>query len=80
MATLHPYLGVSKEEGYNTRKSNEFSRTKTRRYGLHINRKTEKDIIAWLEENKPYQTAIKRLIKEQIAKEKKSKNASSVDK
>lgn len=71
MATLHPYLGVSKEKGYNTRISNEFSKTKTRRYGLHINKKTEKDIIKWLEDNKPYQTAIKRLIKDQIERERK---------
>ena len=73
MATLHPYLGVSKEEGYNTRKANEFNRTKMRRYGLHINKKTEKDIIDWLEKNKPYQTAIKGLIRKQIAKEKGNK-------
>ena len=44
-----------------------------RRYGLNVNKRKEKAIIKWLEENKPYQTAIKRLIKEEIKRERKKK-------
>lgn len=71
MATLHPYLGVMKQEGHNTRRMNNYNRTKMQRYGLNVNKKTEKDIIKWLESNRPYATALKKLIREQIAKEKK---------
>ena len=73
MVTINPYLGVSKKEGYKKRQVNEFNRTHMRRYGININKKTERSIVKWLEENKPYQTAIKRLIREQIAREKAQK-------
>ena len=43
------------------------------RYHLNVNVRRERAIIKWLEDNKPYQTAIKRLIREEIAREKKAK-------
>ena len=73
MVTINPYLGVSKKPGYKKRQVNEFNCTHMRRYGININKKTERAIIKWLEDNKPYQTAIKRLIREQIAREKGKK-------
>ena len=73
MVTINPYLGVSKKPGYKKKQVNEFNRTHMRRYGININKRTEKKIIKWLEENKPYQTAIKRLILEQINREKELK-------
>lgn len=73
MVTINPYLGVSKKQGYKKNQVNEFNRVHMRRYGININKKTEKALIKWLEANKPYQTAIKRLIREQIAREKAKK-------
>ena len=70
MATINPYLGVSKKPGYKKKQVNEFNRTHMRRYGININKKKERSLINWLENNKPYQTAIKRLIREEIAREK----------
>ena len=71
MATIRPYLGVSKIEGYNKRRVNAYNRTHMRRYSLNVNKKKERAIIRWLEENKPYQNAIKRLICEEIKRKKK---------
>ena len=73
MVTINPYLGVSKRPGYKKDQVNEFNKTHMRRYCLNMNKKTEKQLIQWLEENKPYQTAIKRLIREQMAREKAQK-------
>lgn len=73
MVTINPYLGVSKEPGYKKKQVNEFNKLHMRRYGININKKTEKHLIKWLEENKPYQTAIKQLIQDQIDREKKEK-------
>ena len=70
MVTINPYLGVSKVKGYKKRQVNEFNRTHMRRYGINMNKKTDRALIKWLEENKPYQSAIKRLIREQIKREK----------
>ena len=70
MVTINPYLGVTKQEGYKKRQVNEFNRTHMRRFSLNFNKRTERSLIKWLEENKPYQTAIKRLIREQIARDK----------
>ena len=70
MVTLNPYLGVSKKPGYKKKQVNEFNRTHMRRYGINLNKRTERALINWLEANKPYQTSIKRLIKEEIAREK----------
>ena len=71
MVTINPYLGVSKRPGYKKEQVNEFNRTHMRRFSLNMNKETEKNLILWLEENKPYQTAIKRLIREQIDREQK---------
>lgn len=73
MATLHPYFGLSKKKGYRKTQANEYNATHMRRYGINVNKKREKKIIKWLEANKPYQSAIKRLILEQIEREKASK-------
>ena len=74
MVTIHPYLGVSKKEGYKKRQVNEYNRTHMKQYNLHMNKRKERALIKWLEDNRPYQTAIKRLIREQIAREKKAKS------
>ena len=74
MVTINPYLGVTKQEGYNKRKANEVNRIHMRRFSLNFNKRTERSLIKWMDENKPYQTAIKRLIREQIAREKLEKN------
>ena len=73
MVTINPYLGVTKKPGYKKKQVNEFNRVHMRRYGININKKKEKALIKWLEDNKPYQTAIKRLIREQIAREKEER-------
>ena len=75
MATINPYLGVSKKPGYKKDQVNEFNRTHMRRYGLNLNKRKERALINWLENNKPYQTAIKRLIREEIAREKEKLKA-----
>lgn len=73
MVTINPYLGYSKVKGYKKRKANEYNSKRMKRYGINVNIKRERSIVRWLEENKPYQTAIKRLIREEITKEKKEK-------
>lgn len=73
MVTINPNLGISKLKGYKKRQVNEFNKTHMRRYGLHLNKKKDRALIKWLETNKPYQTAIKRLIREEIEREKKEK-------
>lgn len=71
--SLHPYMGVSKVPGYNTRKVNRCNTENQRRYGLHLHKKKDRALIKWMEANKPYQTTIKRLIKEEMAREKELK-------
>lgn len=66
MVTINPYLGVSKQKGYKVRMDMEYNRTHIRRYAISLNKRTDKEIIRWLEKHKPYQTAIKNLILEQI--------------
>ena len=73
MATIHPYLGVTKKEGYNSRRQQKYEKETQRRFILNAHRKHDKDVIKWLENNKPYATAIKKLVREQIAQEKKKK-------
>ena len=63
MATLHPYLGVSKEDGYHTRVANTYQKQYHKRYVIVVNKKYDKDIIKWMEENKPHSKTIKRLIR-----------------
>lgn len=70
MATLHPYLGVSKKEGYHTNRKNEYNRTAVKRYCFNVHLKKDKDIIKWIENNRPFITAVKKLIREQIKREK----------
>ena len=69
MVTINPYLGVSKQEGYKTRKKMEYNKLHTRRFVMNLNKRTDRQIIRWLEKHKPYQTAIKNLILEQIKNE-----------
>ena len=73
MVTINPYLGVSKKPGYNKRKANEYNKKHMRRYGLNFNIRKERALINWLEENSPYQTAIKRLIRKEIIRESRRK-------
>ena len=70
MATINPYMGVSKIKGYATRAVNKCNKNNQRRYGLHLHKKHDRALIKWLEEHKPYQTTIKRLIKEEMQREK----------
>lgn len=53
--------------------SNAYERKHKKSYRLTVNKKYEREIIKWLEANRPYQTAIKRLIREEIAREKERK-------
>ena len=80
MATLHPYLGISKQAGYETKRINQYRDKSIRRFFMNVNKKTEKDILKWMEANKPYQTAIKRLIREQIKREKAANKAKTMKK
>lgn len=73
MVTINPYLGVSKKPGYKKKQVNDYNKIHMRRFGLNMNKKKERALIKWLEENKPYQTAIKKLIREQIKREKEQK-------
>lgn len=73
MVTINPYLGYSKVEGYYKKKANEYNKKRMHRIHINVNVRKERSIMKWLEDNKPYQTAIKRLIKEEIAREKKAK-------
>ena len=70
MVTINPYLGVSKTEGYDKDRVNAYNRVHQKRYGLHLHKKYDRALIKWLEENRPYQSAIKRLMREQIKREK----------
>ncbi len=71
-ASIHPYWGVSKEKGYAKKKSNRCNSENQRRYGLHLHKKKDRALIKWMESHKPYQATIKRLIREEMAREKAS--------
>ncbi len=73
MATLHPYLGVSKKKGYATKAVNKCNKENQRRYALNLHKKNDRALIKWLESNKPYQTTLKKLIREEMAREKAMK-------
>ena len=73
MVTINPYLGVTKHKGYKTRQVNAYKKEHVRQIPLHLNKKYDRDVIKWLDENKPYQTAIKSLIREKIKQEKAEK-------
>ena len=73
MVTINPFYGVSKKEGYNKKRVNEYNRVHQRRYGLNLHKKYDRVLIKWLEENKPYQETIKRLIREEIIRERKER-------
>ena len=53
--------------------SNRYEKKHKKSYRLTVNKVYERGIIKWLEANRPYQTAIKRLIREEIAREKERK-------
>lgn len=71
MVTINPYLGVSKKPGYKKKQVNAYNSVNMKQYHLNINRYTEKELLKWMEANRPYQAALKRLIREEIAREKK---------
>lgn len=73
--TLRPHIPRPKRTEEEKRKAlydavNRYERKWKKSYRITVNKKYEKEIIRWLEANRPYQTAIKRLIREEIAKEK----------
>lgn len=74
MATLgniRPHVGCkTKQERY--KRINDLKRQNQRIYIFNVNKKYDKDVIGWLENNKPYQAAIKWLVREQIKKEEAS--------
>ena len=80
MVTINPSLGISKKPGYQKRKANAYNRLHQRTFIFNVNKIHEKKILKWMEENKPYQTALKRLILEEIDREKKAKKANKVAK
>lgn len=43
-----------------------YQKTNLKRVYFNLNRKTDKDIIEYLEEHKPVQSELKRLIREEI--------------
>lgn len=77
MATIHRkhiFVGTPEEKRkYTTTQKNEYKRKTQRIYLLNIHKKLDKDIVDWLEENKPYSNAIKWLIEEQIKREREEK-------
>ena len=73
--TIHPYLGVTKKKDYYTKAVNRCIKLNQRRFEIHFHKKNDRALIKWIEENKPYQAAIKRLIREEIKREKLRKKA-----
>lgn len=70
MATIRQYRKKgtrTKQEHYD--QINDSKRKTQRIYILNMNKTKNADVIAWLEENKPYQGAIKWLVREQIKRE-----------
>ena len=57
---------------------NRYERRWKKSYRMTVNKKYEKDIIKWLDEHRPYQTAIKTLVREQIKREKAERRKKKV--
>ncbi len=74
MATINPYLGSTKRANYYMDKANEYNKKHMFRVSLNFNSETEKSLVRWLENNRPLQTSIKRLIKEEIKRERLEKH------
>ena len=70
MVTINPYWGVTKTEGYNKRRTNRFNKENMKRFGLHLHLKRDRKMIKWLDNHKPYQATLKRLIREEMEREK----------
>ena len=72
MASIKPprVPGATRER--KNRQINDYKRRTQRIYILNVSKRTEQDVIGWLEQNKPYQTAIKWLVREQIKREEAS--------
>ena len=71
--TIRPPIPYTPEERRkrNIEAVNRYERKWKKSYRITVSKKYEKDIIKWLDANRPYQTAIKKLVREQIARERK---------
>lgn len=66
MATIHPQ---KKRNGAYSPSINEYKRRTQKICLFNFSKIYDPDVIEWLERNKPYQTAIKQLIRDQIKRE-----------
>lgn len=72
MVTINPNLGVTKQVGYEKRRVNRFNTENMKRFGLNLHLKHDRKMIKWLDNHKPYQATLKRLIREEMAREKEA--------
>ena len=78
MVTINPQFGITKQEGYAKRRVNRFNEKNVKRFGLNLHLKHDRKMIKWLDNHRPYQAVLKRLIREEMEREKEeSKKAKS---
>lgn len=78
MATIHRRMPRTPQR--RNAQINTYKRNTQRIYLINISHKYDQDVIDWLEENKPYQTAIKWLVREQIKREEEEMKAMLAEK
>ena len=69
LTSIYPREGKL-EKVKQTQNHNKWNYANTRRYIVAINIRKERDIVEWIEERKPYQTLIRRYIREGMERDK----------
>ena len=69
MATLESRRRICKQHRTKTEINNDYHRRTQRFFIVAVSKIYDQDVLQWLEANRPYQTAIKWLIRGQIVRE-----------